>query len=65
MVNAGALLNSFTTTVKLFVALSAGVPLSVTMVVNVLVLGPCASLGVQRITPLAAMLAPVGGFANW
>src|SRR5258708_23813041 len=38
---------SLTTTVKLLVALKAGVPLSVTTVVITLVPGPCASVGVQ------------------
>ena len=60
----GALFTSLTVTVKELVALRAGAPLSVTMVVNVFVLGPCASLGVQLITPLALMLAPVGGDTN-
>src|SRR6266851_3558552 len=62
--NTGALFTSLTVTVKELVALKAGVPLSVTMVVNVFVLGPCASPGVQLITPLALMLAPVGGATN-
>ena len=60
----GALFTSLTVTVKELVALKAGVPLSVTMVVNVFVLGPCASLGIQLITPLALMLAPAGGTTN-
>src|SRR5204863_196341 len=63
-VSTGALFTSLTVTVKELVALRAGAPLSVTMVVNVFVLGPCASLGVQLITPLALMLAPVGGDTN-
>src|SRR5438874_1534063 len=53
----GALFTSLTTTVKELVALSGGEPLSVTVVVKVLVLGPCASVGVQVITPSAEMLA--------
>src|SRR5436190_23498240 len=48
-----------TTTVKELVALRLGEPLSVTMVVNVLVLGPWASVGVQVMMPLAEMLALV------
>src|SRR5437773_2673329 len=63
-VSTGALFASAMIMVKLLVALSDGVPLSVTMVVNVAVLGPCASLGVQAITPLALMLAPAGGDTN-
>ena len=58
----GALFTSFTTTVKLFVSLKLGTPLSVTRTVIVLVPGPCVSLGVQLNTPLLAlMLAPDGG----
>src|SRR5207247_4385434 len=49
--SSGALFTSLTVTVKLLVALSDGVPLSVTMVVNVAVPGPCASFGVQLIVP--------------
>jgi len=60
----GALLTSSTTTVKLLVALRAGLPLSVTTVVMVLVVGPCASLGVQAITPLESILAPSGADTN-
>src|SRR5437899_13021872 len=40
-------------TVKLLVSLSGGLPLSVTRTVMTLVLGPCASLGVQVRTPVA------------
>src|SRR5205823_5057532 len=46
-VRVGELLSSVTTTVKDFVSLSAGVPLSVTRTVIRLVLGPSASVGVQ------------------
>ena len=60
----GALFTSFTVTVKLLVALRDGVPLSVTIVVNMALLGPWPSLGVQLITPLELMLAPVGGNTN-
>jgi hypothetical protein len=56
----GALFTSVTTTVKLFVALNGGVPLSVTRVVIVLVPGPCTSLGVHAITPELEMVAPEG-----
>jgi hypothetical protein len=45
---------------KLRVALSSGVPLSVTRTVNLLVEGPCASVGVQEKTPSAVMAAPAG-----
>jgi len=56
----GALFTSVTTTLKLFVALNGGVPLSTTRVVMVFVLGPCASVGVQEITPELEIVAPVG-----
>src|SRR5215468_2833109 len=56
----GALFTSVTTTLKLFVALNVGVPLSVTRVVIVFVLGPCASVGVQVITPELEIVAPAG-----
>jgi hypothetical protein len=49
--NTGGLFTSLTTTVNTFVALRFDDPSSVTIVVNVLVLGPCASVGVQVITP--------------
>src|SRR5205823_3847044 len=63
-VNTGALFTSVTVAVKKLVARSAGVPLSVTIVLNVFTLGPCASVGVQEITPLLLMLAPAGGDTN-
>src|SRR5712664_1495745 len=48
-------------TVKLLVSLSGGLPLSVTRTVTTLVLGPCASVGVQVNTPVAGLrLTPVG-----
>src|SRR5712675_2270373 len=56
----GALLASLTVTAKLLVALIGGTPSSVTTVVIVYRPGPCASLGVQRITPLVSMPAPAG-----
>src|SRR5437762_711506 len=52
---------SVTVTVKLFVALKAGTPLSVTLTLTTFVLGPCASLGVQLITPLAGLMLMPGG----
>src|SRR6266851_1484194 len=52
-VNVGALFTSLTITVKLLVSLSGGLPLSVTRTVMTLVLGPCASVGVQVRTPVA------------
>src|SRR5436190_1496675 len=55
--NTGTVFTSLTTTVKELVALKAGEPSSVTMVMNVFVLGPCASIGVQLITPVFDMLA--------
>src|SRR5205807_840795 len=58
----GATFTSRTVTVKLFVALNAGTPLSVTTTVIVFVLGPCASPGVQLITPLLPLIViPEGG----
>src|SRR5207253_2550764 len=61
-VNTGATFTSRTVTVKLFVALRFGVPLSVTTTVIVFVLGPCASFGVQLIAPLLPLIViPVGG----
>src|SRR5437879_2079322 len=60
-VNVGALFSSLTMTVKLLVSLSGGVPLSVTRTVMTLVLGPCASLGVQFSTPVAeSSVIPLG-----
>src|SRR5437867_11963704 len=60
-VSTGALFTSRTTTVKLLVALRGGAPLSVTRTVIKLVLGPCASVGVQLSTPeLASRRTPVG-----
>ena len=61
----GGVLISFTTTVKELVALSGGVPLSETTVVNQFVLGPCASVGVQVMIPLVSMTAPAADDANW
>src|SRR5262245_60029595 len=60
----GGRLISLTTTVKLLVALSGGVPLSVTTDVIVFVLGPCASSGVPVIPPLVSIPAPQGGATN-
>ena len=48
----GAVFTSFTTTLKLLVALSGGWALSVTTVVRLFVPGPSASVGVQGIMPL-------------
>src|SRR5205814_3556566 len=60
-VSTGALFTSCTTTMKLLVALRGGAPLSVTFTVIKLVLGPCASVGVQVSTPeLASRRTPVG-----
>jgi hypothetical protein len=56
----GALFTSVTNTVKLFVPLNGGFPLSVTRVVIVFVLGPCASVGVHEITPELEIVAPAG-----
>ena len=59
--NTDATFTSVTMTVKLFVALRAP---SLTTVVKMLVVGPCASVGVQVITPLAEILAPDGGLMS-
>src|SRR5438093_7533868 len=59
--SAGALFASVTTTVKLLVSLDCGAPLSVTFTVIRLVLGPCASVGVQVSTPLlGSRFTPLG-----
>ena len=63
-VNTGALFTSLTTTVKLLLSVNGGVPLSATCTVNVFVLGPWASVGVQLTTPLALMAAPAGAWVN-
>src|ERR1044071_7306695 len=55
---------SATVTVKLFVALNCGWPLSVTMVTKVL-LPSCAEEGVHVITPRASIAAPSGGGPSW
>src|SRR5260221_13671947 len=48
-------------TVKLLVSLNGGLPLSVTRTVMTLVLGPCASVGVQVNTPVAeSSVTPLG-----
>src|ERR1051326_282290 len=60
----GAPFTSVTTTIKVLVALSGGVPLSVTRVVNVFVLGPCASDGLQVMTPDAEIAAAAGATSN-
>ena len=56
----GALFTSVIITLNEFVALRAGEPLSVTLVVKTFVLGPWASVGVQRMMPVASKVAPVG-----
>src|ERR1044072_3969664 len=61
----GAEFTSFTWMLIDLVSLSAGLPLSVTLTVNVYSPGPCASAGVQGKTPvLKSMLAPVGGVTS-
>src|SRR5205814_2367687 len=52
-VSTGALFTLLTTTAKLRVSLNGGELLSATRTVITLVLGPCASVGVQVSTPLA------------
>src|SRR6058998_2692908 len=61
----GALFTSLTITVKVFASLKAGEPLSVTRIVIVLVLGPCASPGVQLNSPVDGLIdAPAGAPAS-
>src|SRR5271157_1463234 len=56
----GGVLGAPTTTVKLLLSESGGVPLSAAMIEIRLVLGPWAALGTQTKRPLAEMLAPAG-----
>ena len=50
-----------TMTLKDLVSLRLGKPLSVTRTVTVLVLGPCASVGVQEMAPVfVSMVMPPG-----
>jgi hypothetical protein len=56
----GAVLDSRTITVKVFVALMGGAPLSVTIIAKTLVLGPWASVGAQVTIPLADIVAFAG-----
>jgi hypothetical protein len=47
---------------KVLVAPRGGEPLSITITVMVLVLGPCASVGVQLIKPVLGLIViPTGG----
>src|SRR2546427_1868823 len=63
-VNSGAVFTSVTITWKLLVALMLGVPSSKTRTVTVLVLGPCASVGVQAMVPPEETVRPVGPDTN-
>src|SRR5207249_755450 len=63
-VNVGWVFTSVTMTWKLLVALMLGEPLSKTRTVTVLVLGPCASLGVQAMAPLVETVRPLGPDTN-
>src|SRR3989440_10903730 len=45
----------------LFRSLRAGTPLSVTLTLTTFVLGPCASVGVQLIAPLAGLMVMPAG----
>src|SRR5690349_1303568 len=57
----GALFTSFTITTNVLVVLSAGEPSSVTTTSTRLLLGPCASVGVQLMIPVSGvMVIPVG-----
>src|SRR5262249_43560093 len=58
----GAEFTSLTTTMKELVALRGGTPSSVTTTVMVLVLGPCASVGVHVIAPDAGLMVIPGGW---
>jgi hypothetical protein len=60
----GAVFAGLTMTRKLFVALSAGEPLSVTTVVIVFVAKACPAEGVQVMTPFELIAAPAGGKIN-
>src|SRR5919204_96531 len=57
----GAWLTSLTVTCTVWLALSAGVLLSVTTTSNEYTPGPCASLGVQVKTPVFGLMAAPGG----
>ena len=57
----GGVFVSMTKTVNEFVALKAGEPSSVTIVVIRLVPGPWAGVGVQVMIPFISMAAPAGG----
>ena len=59
---AGGVLTESTIILKLFVALSDGVPSSITTVVIMFVVVPGESGGVQVMMPLASIAAPEGGF---
>src|SRR6266850_1257845 len=61
----GATFTSLTITVKLFVALSAGIPLSVTLTRIVFVDGLCVCAGTQLITPVTeSIVMPAGAVAR-
>src|SRR5262245_45092699 len=55
-ISTGAVLTSLTMTLKDFVSLRAGVPLSVTLTVIVFVPGPWASVGVHAIAPVFVLI---------
>src|SRR3989440_8211422 len=55
-VNTGARFTSLTITWNVLVTLRAGTPLSVTLTLTTFVLGPCASVGVQLIAPVAGLM---------
>src|SRR5438477_484523 len=64
-VNTGARFTSLTITWNVLVTLRAGTPLSVTLTLTAFVLGPCASVGVQLIAPLAGlMVMPAGALTK-
>src|SRR5438105_4157052 len=59
--NAGALFTSLTMIVMVSKALSTGEPLSLTRIVTLFVLGPCASVGVQLNRPLVGLIVAPDG----
>ena len=59
--NTGAEFSSFTTMLNVSVALSGGMPLSVTLIVTGCVPGPSASPGIQVNKPLCVSIATPNG----
>src|SRR5437870_2147237 len=57
----GARFTSLTITWNVLVTLKAGTPLSVTLTLTMFVLGPCPSVGVQLIAPVAGLMVMPAG----